>query len=83
VQLVKENPALARVYRDRSVAEQNSVDLTWEILMDNRFAKLRAAIYTDEEEFLRFRQLVVNSVMAVRKYLLGRRCRSCLMKTGV
>jgi hypothetical protein len=47
------------------VAEQNSVDLSWEILMDNRFAALRAAIYADEQEYFRFRQLVVNSVMAV------------------
>jgi hypothetical protein len=42
-QLIKENSALARIYKDKSVAEQNSVDLCWDLLMDG-FDKLRAAI---------------------------------------
>lgn len=32
--------------------------------MDDSLAELRAAIYSDESEMRRFRQLVVNSVMA-------------------
>jgi hypothetical protein len=64
-QLVKEKTSLAQHYKGRSVAEQNSVDLTWRLLHEgNRFANLRAAIYSNEEEKCRFRQLVVNSVMA-------------------
>ena len=55
---------MARYYKERSVAEQNSVDVAWELLMDSAFENLRATIYQTEEEMRRFRQLVVNSVMA-------------------
>ena len=34
------------------------------MLMDPAFSELRNCIYQTEEEFVRFRQLVVNSVMA-------------------
>ena len=63
-QLVKEKSQLAQVYRNKSVAEQNSVDIAWHLLMDDRYNDLRCQIYTDEVEMRRFRQLVVNSVMA-------------------
>jgi len=63
-QLVKENIQLAGHYKNKSVAEQNSVDLCWSLLMDDAFADLRACIYTNANEYRRFRQLVVNSVMA-------------------
>jgi len=63
-QLVKENSHLAQVYNGKSVAEQNSVDLAWALLMDKRYGKLRATIFQTDAELKRFRQLVVNSVMA-------------------
>jgi class 3 adenylate cyclase len=63
-QLVAENPQLARFYKEKSVAEQNSVDLSWELLQDNNFKDLRLAICPTEHDRVRFRQLVVNSVMA-------------------
>merc|ERR1711933_21359 len=63
-QLVKESTTLARRYENKSVAEQNSVDLAWELLMDKDYDKLRSIIYASESEFHRFRHLVVNSVMA-------------------
>ena len=63
-QLIKEGHGLARVYKNKSVAEQNSIDLAWELLMDKAFDDLRACIYTNAAERDRFRQLVVNSVMA-------------------
>jgi hypothetical protein len=62
--LCKEEPNLAAAYKDKSVAEQNSVDLAWNALMDPSFAVLRGCIYGDEIEMKRFRQLLVNSVMA-------------------
>ena len=62
--LIKERAIVARRYKNKSVAEQNSVDLSWDLLMESRFAKLRAAIYDDDVEMQRFRQLIVNSVMA-------------------
>jgi 3'5'-cyclic nucleotide phosphodiesterase len=63
-QLIHENKALALQYKLRSVAEQNSVDLSWDLLMEDKFDNLRRAIYRTTEEKQRFRQLVVNSVMA-------------------
>jgi hypothetical protein len=63
-QLVAERTDIAALYKGRSVAEQNSVDLAWDLLMGDDFVDLRAAIYSSEGEKVRFRQLVVNSVMA-------------------
>jgi hypothetical protein len=55
--------ALASAYNDKSVAEQNSVDVAWALLMDDSFSAIRV-IYSNDDELKRFRQLVVNSVMA-------------------
>jgi hypothetical protein len=63
-QLVKEGVPLASVYNDKSIAEQNSVDIAWELLMREEFKELRRLIYTTEGEFRRFRQLMVNTVLA-------------------
>jgi hypothetical protein len=63
-QLVKEEAPLATVYDNKSVAEQNSVDLVWELLMRDAFKELRRTIYTTDTEFRRFRQLMVNTVLA-------------------
>eukprot|EP00977_Amphora_coffeiformis_P020550 scaffold8371_cov199-Amphora_coffeaeformis.AAC.3 len=63
-QLVKEGSRLAVHYNNQSVAEQNSVDLAWNLLIDSAFENLRNAIYRSPDEMKRFRQLVVNSVMA-------------------
>jgi class 3 adenylate cyclase len=64
IQLVKENTATAAVYKNKSVAEQNSVDLAWDLFLDSKFANFRATICATADEMKRFRQLVVNSVMA-------------------
>jgi len=63
-QLVKEKVAIASKYKEKSVAEQNSVDLAWDLLMEPKYSDLRACIYTNERQLKRFRQLVVNTVMA-------------------
>ena len=63
-QLVKESDRMARKYDNKSVAEQNSVDMAWRLLMDEDFKHLRGAIYHTETEFKRFRKLVVNTVLA-------------------
>lgn len=63
-QVIVENKSLADTYKNRSVAEQNSLDIGWTLLMEERFAKLRAVLYTTDIELRRFRELVVNSVMA-------------------
>ena len=62
-QLVKENTRNAQFYK-KSIAEQNSVDLAWHMLMGDEYSLLRSCIYQNEEELKRFRQLVVNTVLA-------------------
>ncbi|KAL3937662.1 MAG: hypothetical protein SGBAC_007278 [Bacillariaceae sp.] len=63
-QLVRELPELSRMYKDKSVAEQNSIDLAWALLMEDRFSNLRRSIYSTTAELRRFRQLVVNTILA-------------------
>lgn len=63
-QLVNEGTEAASLYDGKSVSEQHSVNVAWHLLMEPMFANLRAAIFSDEIEFKRFRQLLVNSVMA-------------------
>eukprot|EP00980_Cylindrotheca_fusiformis_P020734 scaffold7744_cov90-Cylindrotheca_fusiformis.AAC.5 len=62
-QLVKEKTRNAEIYK-KSVAEQNSVELAWVLLMSDEYSALRACIYQTEADLRRFRQLVVNTVMA-------------------
>jgi 3'5'-cyclic nucleotide phosphodiesterase len=63
-QLAQEGGEVSRKYRNKSVAEQNSVHLSWNLLFEDRYNKLRRAIYATDGELLRFRQIVVNAVMA-------------------
>eukprot|EP00980_Cylindrotheca_fusiformis_P017709 scaffold5563_cov94-Cylindrotheca_fusiformis.AAC.2 len=62
-QLLKEKTRNAEIYK-KSVAEQNSVELAWDLLMSDEYSSLRACIYQTESDLRRFRQLVVNTVMA-------------------
>lgn len=63
-QLIKEGAKIATVFKQKSVAEQNSIVLAWDRLMESRFTALRAHIYGDPDELKRFRQLMVNTVLA-------------------
>jgi 3'5'-cyclic nucleotide phosphodiesterase len=62
--LIEEKPALAARYRQRSVAEQNSIQIAWDLLMESRFDVLRLTICDSESELRRFRELVVSGVLA-------------------
>ena len=64
MQLAKEDKILTKVYRGKSIAEQNSIDLAWDLFMSDEFSDLRNAICGTEPEMRHFRQLVINSVMA-------------------
>ena len=66
--LVQENAKIAELYKQKSVAEQNSVDLAWDMLMDPKYSALQNVIYTNSSELERFRQLVVN---------VSRKCLRC------
>jgi len=63
-QLAKEGNRLASVYHEKSIAEQNSIDLAFEILTSSSYSDLVCCICADATEYRRFRQLVVNCVMA-------------------
>ena len=62
--LVNENSYIAEIYKNKSVAEQNSVDLAWGLLMEPSYRELRNCLCATKDERERFRQLVVNAVMA-------------------
>lgn len=59
--LVKEGSDMAVKYKNKSVAEQHSVDLFWDMLMkDDEMADLKACIYSNQSELEHFRSIVVN-----------------------
>ncbi len=63
-QLVKEHDPLCEKYDNRSVAEKRSIAIAWDILMEDRFVDLQGAIFTNSREMMRFRQLLMNTVLA-------------------
>jgi hypothetical protein len=63
--LAEENPDLALKYGNKSIAEQNAIDISWYILMADCFHNLRHSLFQQSaEERERLRQLLVNCVMA-------------------
>lgn len=62
--LIQEKSELGALFKNKSVAEQNSIVLSWELLMDYGYNNLRKAIFSNLEEMQRFRQLVVQTVLA-------------------
>ena len=62
--LVAEDDKLIKVYGEKSLAEQNSVDQAWDLLMSEEYEPLVAILCRDESDLSRLRQLVVNCVMA-------------------
>mmetsp|Transcript_34534 Transcript_34534/g.54014 ORF Transcript_34534/g.54014 Transcript_34534/m.54014 type:complete len:1188 (-) Transcript_34534:311-3874(-) len=63
-QLIKEDHKLAKFFKAKSIAEQNSIVVAWDRLMSPHFIELRRTIYGDPSELDRFRQIVVNNVLA-------------------
>jgi len=63
-QLIRDGSPLASLYNKRCISEQNSVDISWWLLMKADFDDLRSAIYSDTSAMRRFRQVLVNSVIA-------------------
>mmetsp|Transcript_32070 Transcript_32070/g.47359 ORF Transcript_32070/g.47359 Transcript_32070/m.47359 type:complete len:1480 (+) Transcript_32070:183-4622(+) len=64
VLLIKEKPGLAEKYNSKSVAENNSIMIAWRELMQPEFSNLRACIFGTNEDESRFRQLLINVVIA-------------------
>jgi 3'5'-cyclic nucleotide phosphodiesterase len=63
VRLAIEEPTIAKQYCNKSVAEQNSLDLAWELLMRTKFDRLRA-VFRTSDNLLHFRHVIVNAVLA-------------------
>jgi hypothetical protein len=63
-QMGKEEPEMAKYYKEKSIAEQNSLDVAWDLLMSEKFSDLRACIFGNHNEMMRFRQVFVNLVLA-------------------
>ena len=56
---------LAKKFRFKSVAEKHSIRLAWErCWMDAEFHKFRSCLFPTQLELKRFRNFVVNAVMA-------------------
>lgn len=62
--LALEDDPLVANYGGKSMAEQNSVDQAWTLLMSEHYQPLVTLLCRDQSELCRLRQLVVNSVMA-------------------
>ena len=64
-QLISEDKEMGDKYRNKSVAEQHSLDSCWDLLMtEGKFEALRSCLFTTEAEMKRFRQVLVNVVLA-------------------
>ncbi len=63
-QLVKEGHDVALRYNNKCVAEQNSVNIAWMLLMEQKYKDLFQCICPNEHDQQRFRQLLVNAVIA-------------------
>lgn len=63
-QLKMEKHEYAFRYENESIAEQHSIIISWNILMQSRFKALRGCIFGDEDDMRLFRQILVNTVMA-------------------
>lgn len=62
--LVVEEPGVAARYGEKFLTEQLSFEKAWGKLMTDDFENLRRCIYANEEEKKRFRQVMVNSILA-------------------
>ena len=63
-QLEKEEKKMAKTYKGKSTAEQNSLDISWGLFMSPMCKDLRASMFASQSELKRFRQLLVNVVLA-------------------
>ena len=62
--LVNEQDSMAVHYKNKSVAEQNSFVIAWDLLHEPVYKNLQKAIYSTDAELSQFRSLLVNSIMA-------------------
>jgi 3'5'-cyclic nucleotide phosphodiesterase len=71
-QVIQENPNLSALYKNRSIAEQNSFDLSFNLLMEDKYADLRSLLFASPADMAHFRQILVNTVLATEYvYIIG------------
>lgn len=63
-QIENEIPELGKAYNHHAILEQHSIALIWELLMAPCFSNLQQALFPTRGEFLFFRRVMVNAVMA-------------------
>jgi hypothetical protein len=57
--LIEEDPALVMKYQNTSAAEQNSIDLFWDLFLLKEYRQLRECICGDAQELEHFRELIL------------------------
>ena len=60
---------MAKHFKYKCVAEQNSLEIAWDLLVSDKFKLLREGIFASQEEFAHFRQVVVNVVLSTGKFV--------------
>jgi hypothetical protein len=64
-QLARANPELAATYTHRGIAEQNSIDTAWDLLMQvDRYPNLQNCLFESSGERERLHKLLINCAMA-------------------
>jgi 3'5'-cyclic nucleotide phosphodiesterase len=62
--LLEENGYLAKKFDNKSITEQNSIEIAWNLFMADTYIDLRAAMFSNLTEQDHFRQIVVHCVLA-------------------
>jgi 3'5'-cyclic nucleotide phosphodiesterase len=62
--LLTENDQLAVKYHGKSIGEQHSFTVAWELLMQPGFKELRSCICSSQEELSLFRSILIQLIMA-------------------
>lgn len=62
--LAVENPELAERYNNKSLAEQNSAHVAWDLLMEPEFVNLRQCMFSSACSRERFHKLLINVLIA-------------------
>ncbi|KAL3917217.1 MAG: hypothetical protein SGILL_004815 [Bacillariaceae sp.] len=63
-QLIKEGSHVASAYKNKSIAEQNSLEISWSLLMEPAYRNLRDCLFVNPEELTHFRSMVVTATLA-------------------
>lgn len=63
-QLIKERSHVASAYKNKSVAEQNSLEISWNLLMEPCYKNLRETLFANADDMVHFRSLVVTATLA-------------------